>query len=120
MANSPRIGILGAGGRMGRILIQAVHQAGYVLGAAVERPNSSLVGTDAGELAGIGKLNVAIVGSLLEVVNECDVIIDFTIPEATEQHLQICRDAKVAIVIGTTGLSEVQKQLVDDTAQHIQ
>lgn len=120
MANSPRIGILGAGGRMGRILIQAVHQAGYTLSAAVERPESSLVGSDAGELAGVGKLNVAVAGRLEDVIDQCDVIIDFTIPDATEQHLQICRDAKVAIVIGTTGLSEVQKQLVNDTAKQIQ
>ncbi len=49
MSASPRIGVLGAGGRMGRILIQAVQQAGYQLAAAVERPESSLVGTDAGE-----------------------------------------------------------------------
>lgn len=54
MSAAPRIGVLGAGGRMGRILIQAVHEAGYQLAAAVERPESSLVGTDAGELAGIG------------------------------------------------------------------
>ena len=53
MSTSPRIGVLGAGGRMGRILIQAVQQAGYQLAAAVERPESSLVGSDAGELAGI-------------------------------------------------------------------
>lgn len=120
MANSPRIGILGAGGRMGRILIQAVHQAGYQLSAAVERPESSLIGSDAGELAGVGKLNVAVAGRLEDVIDQCDVIIDFTIPDATEQHLQICRDAAVAIVIGTTGLSEVQKQLVDDAAKQIQ
>ena len=55
MATSPRNGVLGAGGRMGRMLIQAVHQAGYPLAAAVERPGSSLIGTDAGELAGVGK-----------------------------------------------------------------
>lgn len=120
MANSPRIGILGAGGRMGRILIQAVHQAGYQLSAVVERPESSLIGSDAGELAGVGKLNVAVAGRLEDVIDQCDVIIDFTIPDATEQHLQICRDAAVAIVIGTTGLSEVQKQLVDDAAKQIQ
>lgn len=56
MSAAPRIGILGAGGRMGRTLIQAVQQAGYQLAAAVERPESSLVGTDAGELAGIGSV----------------------------------------------------------------
>lgn len=105
---------------MGRILIQAVHQAGYQLSAAVERPESSLIGSDAGELAGVGKLNVAVAGRLEDVIDQCDVIIDFTDPDATEQHLQICRDAAVAIVIGTTGLSEVQKQLVDDAAKQIQ
>lgn len=52
MSAAPRIGILGAGGRMGRILIQAVQQAGYQLGAAVVRPESTLIGADAGELAG--------------------------------------------------------------------
>lgn len=69
MSTSPRIaGILGAGGRMGRktILIQAVQQAGYQLAAAVERPESSLVGADAGELAGIGNIGVKIVGSLVK------------------------------------------------------
>lgn len=120
MSNSPRIGVLGAGGRMGRILIQAVQQAGYRLAAAVEHPQSSLLGADAGELAGVGKLNVPVVGSLKDVIGQCDVVIDFTIPQATEQHLQICRDAGVAIVIGTTGLSDAQKQLVDDTAKQIQ
>ncbi len=54
MSATPRIGVLGAGGRMGRILIQAVQEAGYQLAAAVERPESSLLGADAGELAGMG------------------------------------------------------------------
>ena len=108
MSTSPRIGILGAGGRMGRILIQAVQQAGYQLAAAVERPESSLVGADAGELAGIGNIGVKIVGSLSEVLKDCDVVIDFTAPVATEQHLKLCREAGVAMVIGTTGMSDEQ------------
>ncbi|MEB3754473.1 4-hydroxy-tetrahydrodipicolinate reductase [Acinetobacter sp. MD2(2019)] len=118
MSTSPRIGVLGAGGRMGRILIQAVQQAGYQLAAAVERPESSLVGTDAGELAGIGKIGVNISGGLAEVLDACDVVIDFTAPVATEQHLKLCRDAGVAMVIGTTGFSEQQKQLLNQTAEH--
>jgi 4-hydroxy-tetrahydrodipicolinate reductase len=100
MSTSPRIGILGAGGRMGRILIQAVQQAGFQLAAAVERPESSLVGTDAGELAGIGAVGVKVSGSLEAVLADVDVVIDFTAPVATEQHLKICRDAGVAMVIG--------------------
>ncbi|WP_151840358.1 4-hydroxy-tetrahydrodipicolinate reductase [Acinetobacter soli] len=116
MSASPRIGVLGAGGRMGRILIQAVQQAGYQLAAAVERPESSLVGTDAGELAGIGLIGVKVAGSLSEVLKDCDVVIDFTAPVATEQHLQLCAEAGVAMVIGTTGFSEQQKQLLNETA----
>jgi 4-hydroxy-tetrahydrodipicolinate reductase len=118
MSTSPRIGILGAGGRMGRILIQAVQQAGFQLAAAVERPESSLVGTDAGELAGIGAVGVKVSGSLEAVLADVDVVIDFTAPVATEQHLKICRDAGVAMVIGT-GLSDEQKQLLNDTAKQI-
>ena len=116
MSASPRIGVLGTGGRMGRILIQAVQQAGYQLAAAVERPESSLVGTDAGELAGIGSIGVKVAGSLSEVLKDCDVVIDFTAPVATEQHLQLCAEAGVAMVIGTTGFSEQQKQLLNETA----
>ena len=119
MSTSPRIGILGAGGRMGRILIQAVQQAGFQLAAAAERPESSLVGTDAGELAGIGAVGVKVSGSLEAVLTDVDVVIDFTAPVATEQHLKICRDAGVAMVIGTTGLSDEQKQLLNDTAKQI-
>ncbi len=119
MSAAPRIGVLGAGGRMGRILIQAVHEAGYQLAAAVERPESSLVGTDAGELAGIGSLGVKVVGSLEAVVKDCDVIIDFTAPVATVQHLKICREAGVAIVIGTTGMNDEQKAYLDDSATQI-
>ena len=108
MSATPRIGILGAGGRMGRILIQAVKEAGYQL-AAVERPESSLIGADAGELAGVGSLGVKVVGHLEEVVKDCDVVIDFTAPAATVNHLKICRENGVAIVIGTTGMNDEQK-----------
>ncbi|MFG0748796.1 4-hydroxy-tetrahydrodipicolinate reductase [Acinetobacter ursingii] len=116
MSASPRIGVLGAGGRMGRTLIQAVQQAGYQLAAAVERPESSLVGSDAGELAGMGHIGVKVAGSLADVLTDCDVVIDFTAPSATEQHLKLCAEAGVAMVIGTTGFSDAQKQLLNDTA----
>lgn len=119
MSAAPRIGILGAGGRMGRILIQAVQQAGYQLGAAVVRPESTLIGADAGELAGIGSIGVKLTGSLAEVLEDCDVVIDFSTPAATSEHLKLCREAGVAIVIGTTGMSDEQKAELDETAKHI-
>ena len=116
MSQAPRIGVLGAGGRMGRTLIQAVYDAGYQLAAAVERPESSLVGTDAGELAGIGSVGVKVVGDLSEVLKDCDVVIDFTAPVATEANLKLCSAAGVAMVIGTTGMNDEQKELLNESA----
>jgi len=105
-----RIGITGAAGRMGKILIEAVAAAeGVELTAAVERAESSLIGADAGELAGIGKNNVPISGDLSAIVGGIDVLIDFTAPEATLAHAAICADAGVKLVIGTTGFDEQQK-----------
>lgn len=105
-----RIAICGAGGRMGRALIQAVVAAeGASLAAAVERPESSLIGSDAGELAGVGALGVKVSGSLAEVINDFDVVIDFTAPAATAANVALCRQHGKRIVVGTTGLNEEQK-----------
>lgn len=104
-----RIAICGAGGRMGRALIQALHEAGGTLTAAIERPDSSLVGADAGDLAGIGKLGVKVAGSLADVLDAFDVAIDFTAPAATEAHIALARQTGKRLVIGTTGLSEAQR-----------
>ena len=78
-----KIGIAGAGGRMGRTLIEACSQTdNAVLSTATERPDSSLVGADAGELAGIGKQDVSI-SSALDHSTDFDVLIDFTHPTIT-------------------------------------
>jgi 4-hydroxy-tetrahydrodipicolinate reductase len=95
---------------MGRTLIEAIGSSdGLVLGAATERPGSSLVGTDAGELAGMGKLGIEVADSLRSVVDDFDVVIDFTAPAATMEHLAVCLDHARRMVIGTTGLNEPQK-----------
>ena len=66
-----RIAVIGAAGRMGKILIEAIGQVeGAALTAAIERPESSLIGADAGELAGVGRLGVAISGDLTQVVDD--------------------------------------------------
>jgi 4-hydroxy-tetrahydrodipicolinate reductase len=119
MTTITKIGILGASGRMGRTLIQAVAESGATLVAAIEQPNSSLLGTDAGEMAGVGKNGVIIVSDLASVIDQCDVVIDFTAPSATENHLAICQAAGKAIVIGTTGLNDTQFQQIDQAAQSI-
>ncbi|WP_045857816.1 4-hydroxy-tetrahydrodipicolinate reductase [Teredinibacter purpureus] len=109
-----RIAVTGAGGRMGKTLIEAVSIAeGAELTAAIERPDSSLVGTDAGELAGIGKNGVTVVGDIRAVVDQFDVLIDFTAPVATVVNAQICGAAGKGMVVGTTGFSPEQKQTFD-------
>ena len=115
-----RIAIAGSGGRMGRQLIQAVQQAqGVVLGAALERPGSSLVGTDAGELAGVGALGVTVSDNLEKVVNDFDILIDFTRPEGTLAHLAFCVAHGKAMVIGTTGFDDAGKAAIQAAAQQI-
>ncbi|WP_337049133.1 4-hydroxy-tetrahydrodipicolinate reductase [Serratia fonticola] len=115
-----RIAIAGSGGRMGRQLIQAVQQTqGVVLGAALERPGSSLVGTDAGELAGVGALGVTVSDNLEKVVNDFDILIDFTRPEGTLAHLAFCVAHGKAMVIGTTGFDDAGKAAIQAAAQQI-
>ncbi len=115
-----RIAIVGAAGRMGRNLIQAVYDAdGMELGAAIERPDTSLLGADAGELAGLGKLGVTLTDDLKQVVDQFDVLIDFTAPAATMQHVAICREEDKAIVIGTTGLSDAEKDVLKQASADI-
>ena len=115
-----RIAVVGAAGRMGRTLIEAVEQAdGLDLGAATEQPDASLIGADAGEVAGVGKRGVMISHSLTKVVDAFDLVIDFTSPAATMVHLDVCRQHGKAMVIGTTGLDETQKVRISDAAEDI-
>ena len=100
------IAVTGAAGRMGKMLIEAVAAStDAVLTAAIERPGSSLIGADAGELAGIGKNSVAVVDDITKVVDQFDVLIDFTAPEATLANTRFCIEHGKGIVIGTTGFS---------------
>lgn len=115
-----RIAIVGAAGRMGKTLIQAIQETkGLVLGAATENPQSTLIGVDAGDLAGVGTLGVNLVGALSDVIDDFDVLIDFTAPIATMAHLEICSASGKNMVIGTTGLSDEEKQRLDKAAQNI-
>ncbi|MDO7634630.1 MAG: 4-hydroxy-tetrahydrodipicolinate reductase [Porticoccaceae bacterium] len=104
-----RIAITGAGGRMGKALIEAILLTeGAQLTAAIERPESSLVGVDAGELAGVGKNGVVVAASLASVSSQFDVLIDFSVPEATAVNAQFCAAHQKKMVIGTTGLNQEQ------------
>ncbi|MCG3859140.1 4-hydroxy-tetrahydrodipicolinate reductase [Psychrobacter sp. Ps2] len=117
---SINIGVIGAGGRMGRMLIEAVqNNPQTTLKAAIERQGSSLVGADAGEVAAIGHLNVQIVDDLAAVINDIDVLIDFSLPDATEKNMQVCAEHNVAMVIGTTGFNEQQERVLAKASEKI-
>lgn len=115
-----RIAITGASGRMGRSLIEAVHLDDQTrLAAAIVRVNSSLVGVDAGELASIGKQSIVVAGDLDSVMEQFDVLIDFTTPQATLENLEKCVAANKAMVIGTTGFSQGQFAQLEQYASQI-
>ena len=115
-----RIAITGAAGRMGRSLIEACqHTDGLEVSVALEHPESTLLGSDAGDLAGIGKLDIVVGTDLAAVSGAFDVLIDFTRPESTLASLEICRQAGRRMVIGTTGFSDEQKAKIAAAAQDI-
>ena len=111
------VAITGAGGRMGRNLIEAVGLSeGVQLSVAIERPGSPLVGMDAGDLIGGEKLGVAIVDSIENVIADFDVLIDFTTIENTLKNIALCATHGKKVVIGTTGFSDVQKKEIASSA----
>jgi 4-hydroxy-tetrahydrodipicolinate reductase len=115
-----RIGITGAAGRMGRSLIEAISMVERLsLMAAIERPDNTLLGADSGVLAGHAKNGIAVVGGLKPVLADIDVLIDFSVPQATMANLALCSEHGVAMVIGTTGFSAQQQSAIEQAAARI-
>jgi 4-hydroxy-tetrahydrodipicolinate reductase len=115
-----RVAIVGVSGRMGISLIKATLLADAAeLTVAVSRPESPAIGMDAGALAGAGISGVTISPYLAERVDQFDVLIDFTRPNSSLEYIEICRQARKKIVIGTTGYSESQNALITEAAKHI-
>jgi 4-hydroxy-tetrahydrodipicolinate reductase len=107
--NSHSIAIAGASGRMGRMLIEAVLGADDCqLGGALDIAASPALGSDAGGFLGRAT-GRRIVSDLREGLKDSRFLIDFTRPEGTMEHLKVCRELGVKMVIGTTGFSEAQK-----------
>lgn len=109
-----RIAVTGASGRMGRSLMEVVlKDKETLLTAALVKPGSSLCGADAGELVSMGQVGVILSDDLRAQLNSFDVLIDFTSPQSTLENLEICASAGKSMVIGTTGFSEKQLQVLD-------
>ncbi|MEL0005945.1 MAG: 4-hydroxy-tetrahydrodipicolinate reductase [Luminiphilus sp.] len=113
-----RIGITGAAGRMGRMLAETIarREGSCQLVAAIERPESSLIGADMGELLGDAASGTVVSSDLAALIGGVDVLIDFTVPEATLAHAEICARHGVPIVIGTTGFTAAQTTELHATA----
>ena len=119
MAGKLKVGVVGAAGRMGRMLVTAVTQAeDTVLSGATEPAGSTALGRDAGTLAGVGPLDVAVVEAPVPVFAAADAIVDFTTPPATARHAVLAAQARCALVVGTTGLSADQEANLERAAKH--
>lgn len=116
-----KVAIVGAAGRMGRTLVEAINQSDAELSLAVATvlPDDPALGVDIGLLAMGSAIGVITVAELEPVIDEFDVLIDFTSPEATLAHLATCKAHNKAIVIGTTGISEIQQQSITEAAAFI-
>lgn len=115
----PTIGILGANGRMGRALINVAKQQQLKLSAATVRQGSSLVGIDAGELAGCGNIALPVTEVNASSMNQADVWVDFTLPEPMLAHLQLAAAQNKAMVIGVTGLTDTQYTQLQQASKSI-
>ena len=105
-----KIGIIGAGGRMGQACIRQVTETdGCSVVAAADMSGSPLIGQDAGEAAGAGTLGVAVTDDAAGVIAASDTVIEFTLPEPTVDHVALTADAGVAHIIGTTGMTADQE-----------
>lgn len=114
-----RIAIVGASGRMGRMLIEAtLHDPEALLAAAIDRPGTPAIGRNAGELVGM-PCEVTVTDDTAAGIAAADFLIDFTRPEGTLEHLAICRRHKVGAIIGTTGFDAAGKAAIADAARDI-
>ncbi len=108
--------MVGASGRMGREILKASVDSSVEIVGAVDVMS---VGSDFGELAGIGKNNIAIIGDLAKVIKESNVTIEFTSPDATIQHIKINQEYNIPVVIGTTGLTDDRKKEIENAGKNI-
>ena len=115
-----KIGVCGAAGRMGKTILEVCNEIDNVkVAAAIEYKGSSMIGIDAGEQAGIGKIGVAITDDIAKVADQFDVLIDFTIASSLTENIEKCHAAGKRMVIGTTGLDDEQKELINKVAEDI-
>jgi 4-hydroxy-tetrahydrodipicolinate reductase len=115
-----KMGVVGCGGRMGRMLVAEIAATeGCSVAGGSEAPGSGYVNQDIGELAGIGRIGIPIGETVEKLMRDSDVVLEFTSPAATAEHAELAADLGTAMVIGTTGLSPEQGERVREAARNI-
>jgi 4-hydroxy-tetrahydrodipicolinate reductase len=115
-----RIGVIGCGGRMGRMLVaDIVASEGCDLAGGAAKPGSAAIGRDLGEMAGLGRIGIAVTGDAGQVLRDSDVAIDFTTPAATAAHAALAAEFGRPLVVGTTGLSGEQESAIRRAAERV-
>jgi 4-hydroxy-tetrahydrodipicolinate reductase len=113
-----RLIVAGAGGRMGRTLIQAIAATeGVTLAGAVEAAGAAVIGRDSGELAGLGKNNIPVTAEIEPLLTKADGLVDFTVPAATRVFVEHTARAGLVHIIGTTGLTREDEALIAAAAK---
>src|SRR5271167_405143 len=114
-----RVVVSGAAGRMGRMVVRTIHESdGLTLTGALERLDSPWLGADPAMLAGCPASSLAIVADPLPLLLEADAIVDFSSPAASVELAGLAAQARIADVIGTTGLDEADLDKIDAAARH--
>ncbi|MFH1823668.1 MAG: 4-hydroxy-tetrahydrodipicolinate reductase [Candidatus Firestonebacteria bacterium] len=108
-----KIIVSGAGGKMGSTIIRLIKtQSDLKLVGALESDKFAFLGKDIGEVIGIGKIGVETISDLTKIINEGDVVIDFSLPSVTLKNVEISAKNKKAMVIGTTGFKDEEKEKI--------
>ena len=112
--------VAGAAGRVGGRITQMIQESeGTKLWGAFEKPDHPAIGQDVGDIAGLGKTGIVLKGDISEVMNDADVLIDFTTPESTLRHIRFIAKTGQAMVIGTTGITGEHEKELNQLAQGI-
>jgi len=115
-----KIGVVGCGGRMGRMLLKVIAgREGCTVAGGTEQAGSDLVGRDLGALLEGAALGVTVVDDPAALFNAAHVVIDFTAPAATLLHAGIAAESGTPLVIGTTGFETAQQEAIHDAAKNV-
>ncbi len=119
MTNKTKIIVAGASGRMGKMLVQAVlENPKSELTGVTERTGSDWIGKDLGACLGGADLGIIVADDLLDIVSNAHALLDFTTPEATIANAELTAQARIAHVIGTTGLADDDLAKLAASARH--